>query len=881
MPSPVLMNSRLKPASSQRPHAQHGPLAAAGPAAPAETVFAHGKFFRLGAGKFHPKGVTYGPFPPGADGVPFPSPERVRRDFELIGRLNANCLRLWHLPPPWLLDLARAHGLKLLVDCNWASHTCFLDDRAALNHARDTVRKTAEALAGHPAVFAITLANEIPPDIARWYGAARIERFIDELAALVKSADPQRLVTFANFPPTEFLQPANIDFVSFNVYLHDSGPFANYLDRLQSIAGDKPLVLTEFGMDAAREGEAAQARILRGHIETAFRAGAAGAFVFAFTDEWHTGGFTIENWFFGLTDRQRAPRPAFQAVAEQYARAPYFALPATPKVSVVVASFNGARTLPACLDSLAHLNYPNYEIILVDDGSTDDTARIAGHYAGSVRVIHQPNLGLSAARNTGIAAASGEIIAFTDSDCRADEDWLYYLVGDLLKTDACAIGGHNFPPPDDGHVAACVAAAPGGPVHVMLDDRTAEHIPGCNMAFWKWALEEIGGFDPQFRAAGDDVDVCWRLLQRGRKIAFSHAGFVWHDRRNTVAAYLKQQRGYGFAEAMLRHKHPEYFNSLGGMRWRGRIYAPSKLAGLFGRFVIYHGRFGGALFQTLYTPEPVGWVTLATSLEWHLLFTFGGLVLAALWPALWPLPVWSLLTSLLVAGLWSARARLPARHRRLWSRPLIASLYLLQPVVRGWPRYAGRLRISPAPPRARGVARALARHYGRIGRTVTLDYWSENGTDRLAFLHQLVERLERDRWTVRPDSGWDEFDMAIYGDRFSQVTVKTVAENHGGNKRLLRAHLRAGWTLLGKIALVAGSGLLLVATRLTWSVLLPLEFVPLSVLWSLPAGLLSLTLLWMLYLRHRARRTLRLGMALLDLTADQLGLTRLSGRDPS
>jgi len=58
-------------------------------------------------------------------------------------------------------------------------------------------------------------------------------------------------------------------------------------------------------------------------------------------------------------------------------------------------------------------------------------------------------MGLSAARNTGIQAATGEIVAFTDSDCRADEDWLYYLVGDLLKTDACAIGGHNFAPPED------------------------------------------------------------------------------------------------------------------------------------------------------------------------------------------------------------------------------------------------------------------------------------------------------------------------------------------------------------------------------------------------------------------------------------------------
>src|SRR5205814_8055753 len=113
---------------------------------------------------------------------------------------------------------------------------------------------------------------------------------------------------------------------------------------------------------------------------------------------------------------------------------------------------------------------------------------------------------LSVSSNTGIYASDGDIIAFTDSDCRADEDWLYYLVSDLLNSRFAGIGGHNFLPPEDSPIAAAVMASPGGPAHVMLSDRVAEHIPGCNMAFYKWALGEIGGFDPIFRKAGDDVD---------------------------------------------------------------------------------------------------------------------------------------------------------------------------------------------------------------------------------------------------------------------------------------------------------------------------------------------------------------------------------------
>ena len=410
MPDFQMIETLAVPNVARAPRPTRRVAATVEPGAPAQRVLTDGKFFRVGAGKFCPKGVTYGPFRADGSGCAFPPPEQVERDFERMIELSANCVRVYHVPPRWFLDLAQQHGLKVLVDYYWPKHTCFLDDKESIEFAKRATRQAAEALKDHPAVFALTLANEIPPDIARWYGARRIEDFIDELAGIVKSIDPQRLVTFVNFPPTEFLQPKSIDFISFNVYLHEPRPFANYLDRLQSIAGGKPLVLAEFGIDSMREGEDRKAQILSGHIEIAFRAGLAGAFIFAFTDDWHTGGHQIENWFFGLTDRNRKPRRSFHAVSEQFKRAPYFPLPDYPKVSVVVASYNGARTLPACLNSLTHLNYPDYELILVDDGSIDDTARIAAQFP-TVRTIHQKNMGLSAARNTGIAAATGDIIA--------------------------------------------------------------------------------------------------------------------------------------------------------------------------------------------------------------------------------------------------------------------------------------------------------------------------------------------------------------------------------------------------------------------------------------------------------------------------------------
>src|SRR5439155_9097584 len=121
---------------------------------------------------------------------------------------------------------------------------------------------------------------------------------------------------------------------------------------------------------------------------------------------------------------------------------PHRPLPRAPFESVIGCSYNGGRTLAACLDSLGRLNYLEYEVILVDDGSTDHTAYIAAQYP-RVRYIHQSNHGLSHARNTGATAARGEVFAYTDSDCMVDADWLYYLIGTLVSGDYAGVGGPN------------------------------------------------------------------------------------------------------------------------------------------------------------------------------------------------------------------------------------------------------------------------------------------------------------------------------------------------------------------------------------------------------------------------------------------------------
>lgn len=634
---------------------------------PFERARVDGKRLLRGNQRLRLHGATYGPFAPDEDGHPFPTPARVEEDFARMRDAGINSIRTYHLPPDWLLRLATEQRIGVLVDVPWRKHLCFLESREAQQEARQFVAQAAKRGQDHPCILAYSIANEIPPNIIRWYGARRVEQFLAELKDVCKQADPRGLVTYANYPPTEYLDLSFLDFVTFNVYLHDPETFRRYLVRLQNLTGDRPLVLGEIGMDTLRHSEEEQARFLAGHTAEVLRMGLAGVFLFSWTDEWHTGGHAIQDWAFGITHADRLPKTSYHALRDVFEQPVASLLPATPRVSVIVCTYNGGRTLRQCLCSLLALDYPDYEIIVVDDGSTDDTQTIVADFP-EIKVIRQANHGLSVARNVGLQAASGTIIAYTDSDCFADADWLTHLVYQFQRSGAAAVGGPNLTP-EDGRLAACVAASPGQPTHVLESDQVAEHIPGCNMAFRREALEAINGFDPQYRKAGDDVDVCWRLQQAGHWITFAPGAFVWHHRRQNPRAYLRQQAGYGEAEALLRFKHPDKFNGRGDGKWRGVLYGASLRGLCLDGAPIYRGTFSTGLFQCLYQPAPAHWAMLPSTLEWHAGVTLVAM-LGFLWPMAWLIAAGLLALSFVVAALQAAR---PVRRRNMMEQARVCS----------------------------------------------------------------------------------------------------------------------------------------------------------------------------------------------------------------
>ena len=800
--------------------------------ASAARIATDGKFLRAGDERFLVKGVTYGTFAPDADGYQFPPIHQIASDFRQMAELGINTVRTYTAPRRDLLDAAAGEGLRVMVGLPWSQHVAFLDDRSLKRTIRRELTAKVAELGDHPAVLTFALGNEIPPGVVRWHGRMRVERFLRGLYESAKSTSPDSLFTYVNFPPTEFLDLSFFDICAFNVYLHREAELRAYLARLQHIAGHKPLLLAEAGADSIREGEDGQAQITAMHVRAAFEEGACGAIAFAWTDEWWRGGHPVDDWNFGLVDRERRPKAAAFAVASAFENAPFSQerQRTWPKVSVVVCAYNAADTLEDNLRSLHALTYPDYEIVLVNDGSKDRTSEIARSFP-KVRVIDTPNQGLSAARNVGLAEATGEIVAYTDADTRVDRDWLTHLVQPFLTSDVVASGGPNVVPPDDPPVAQCIARAPGGPTHVLLVDRIAEPVPGCNMAFRRDALLAIGGFNPIYLRAGDDVDVCWRLQARGGKIGFASAALVWHHHRASIKAYWKQQLGYGEGETWLMAHHPEKFLD-GHMLWRGRIYSPLPFVRSLWGTKINAGVWGTAPFPSVYRTDIHPFAFLPHSIRWQVVsffLTLCGIVVAATRAHYWAavlllgtgmVGVAATIAKNIAYAMRSQVDTLPGS--KLWYRAVVAYLHFIQPLA----RIRGRIRGVLSPPEvalpsaqpqsSRGPRPSLGEAWRAlllISGNVTEDrFWSETWTSADRVLSQLTTWLRQSRAvrTLEIDEGWsDDRDVSAFVGRWAWLDVRALVEEHAGGKVLVRisTHLRP--TSFGVvIALFLGTALL-------------------------------------------------------------------------
>jgi glucosyl-dolichyl phosphate glucuronosyltransferase len=215
------------------------------------------------------------------------------------------------------------------------------------------------------------------------------------------------------------------------------------------------------------------------------------------------------------------------------------------KITVILCTYNRCQNLAKTLESLAQSALPDTvecEILVVDNNSTDQTRyvfeELARRYDGRFRYLFEPQQGKSYALNSGIHAASGEILAFTDDDITADKDWLWNLTAQLRDGKWAGAGGRVVP------VWICAAPNwfpvehPWGPIvefDLGLEPGVLTEAPiGANMAFRKEVFEKYGGFRTDLGRCGDslisseDLEFGRRLLSAGERLRYEPSSIVYH-----------------------------------------------------------------------------------------------------------------------------------------------------------------------------------------------------------------------------------------------------------------------------------------------------------------------------------------------------------------
>ena len=230
-----------------------------------------------------------------------------------------------------------------------------------------------------------------------------------------------------------------------------------------------------------------------------------------------------------------------------------------PKISVVIPVHNSRETMGKCLESLAQLDHPSFEVIIVDDGSTDDTAEICESY-GRVRVIRVSKGGPSRARNVGIDAARGELVAFTDGDCLVDRLWLTELEKGFTLPEVAGVGGDQQSPEDESDFGRMIQdffktiGFVTGYIKTHADAIETEHNPSCNSMYRKSVLKETGGFAENLWP-GEDVELDLRITRAGYRLLYNPAAIVRHYRPQSYRAFASMMHRYGACQWPLVRKY--------------------------------------------------------------------------------------------------------------------------------------------------------------------------------------------------------------------------------------------------------------------------------------------------------------------------------------
>jgi glycosyltransferase involved in cell wall biosynthesis len=230
--------------------------------------------------------------------------------------------------------------------------------------------------------------------------------------------------------------------------------------------------------------------------------------------------------------------------------------------SVVIPAFNEARTLGRCLAALARQSVPcrDFDVIVVDDGSSDDTGRIAREFSEGglrVRCAFQTNSGPAAARNRGASMALADLVLFTDADCEPEETWVAAMTRPFADPEVDGVKGAYRT--RQRELAARFAQAEFDHRFALLKKhRTIDMVDTYSAGYRKQVFLEAGGFDTSFPGANnEDTELSYRLARQGRKLVFSPEAVVRHTHPTTLGRYLAVKFGRGYWRMVVYARYPD------------------------------------------------------------------------------------------------------------------------------------------------------------------------------------------------------------------------------------------------------------------------------------------------------------------------------------
>ncbi len=227
-------------------------------------------------------------------------------------------------------------------------------------------------------------------------------------------------------------------------------------------------------------------------------------------------------------------------------------------VSVVIPAYNAEKTITQCLQALAEQSYPteSYEVIVVDDGSTDGTAGLVQKHA--VKYIHQDNQGPAAARNNGARQSEGDIILFTDADCVPNADWIDQMVSSFNEPDVIAVKG-AYKTRQKALVARFAQLEFEERFEMLKRADSIDMVDTYSAGFRRDVFVEMGGFETSFSVANnEDTELSYRMSKLGRKMVFNPAAVVYHlSHPDSVAKYARLKFGRGYWRTVVYKKFPD------------------------------------------------------------------------------------------------------------------------------------------------------------------------------------------------------------------------------------------------------------------------------------------------------------------------------------